>query len=85
MKIINCFDNSYDTLAVKYPDENIIVLNDASVLLDDNYENSIAWKNECPELIERIGTSNDFHKFHLTLNEKMKSGDHKFKKLYTTF
>lgn len=83
MKIINCYDNSYDQLAVKYPDENIVVLNDVSVLLDDNCDNSIAWKNECPELIERIATSHNFHEFHFTLNEKMKSGDHKFKKLYT--
>jgi hypothetical protein len=83
VRIINRFDNSYDQVAVQYPDENIVILNDASVLLDDICNNSIAWKNECPELIEQIANAKDLFRFHYTLSKKLESGDHKFKKLYT--
>lgn len=80
MKIINRFDYSYCSFQESFQDSNKTVLIDASILMDDIHENSIAWLIEPPEIIDTI-TSVSGSGEHL--KEILKSGEHKFEKLYT--
>ena len=84
MIIVNKVDNSYDSLADQYPDENIIILNDNAALFHDEYEESVAWLNESPDIIEafseqRYGVKDFFAKLHFKLKQEKTN----FKTLYT--
>lgn len=80
MKIINRFDYSYCSFQESFQDSNKTVLLDASIILDDVHENSIAWLIEPPEIIDVITSLSGFGEH---LKEILKSGEHKFEKLYT--
>ena len=80
----------------KYYDQfPVTILNDLSCLLDDTHDDfSFAWLNESPDIIEynweMFVLYSDLWKegdkvsrFYPAMVEKLKTGDHKFKTLYT--
>lgn len=84
MKIINRIDPSYQTLEKKY-EEDIIILNDISAITDDKYENAVAWLNESSDIIDFYWNAYMLTEdsFYDRMVEKLESGDHLFKTLYT--
>ena len=84
MIIVNKVDDSYNSLAKQYPDENIVILNDNAALFHDEYEDSVAWLNESPSIIEAwSGHFYNTKNFFRTLYSKIEKGETKFKTLYT--
>ena len=83
MKIFNIIEGPYPELEEKYKDIDLNVLIDINVL-DDKHDNSIAWLVEPPDILEcyfsQLTTRISFYDF---MTSKLKSGDHKFKCLYT--
>lgn len=84
MIIVNKIDDSYNSLAEQYPDENIVILNDNAALFHDDYEDSVAWLNESPDIIETLSSERyGVDHFFDNLYFKFKEGKTKFKTLYT--
>lgn len=85
MRVYNMIDPSYSDLGDRYPDWDVVVLNDVSAVLADKYRKSIAWLNESPDIIEWQWRSliDSKKSFHETLVENLETGKHTFKTLYT--
>mgnify|MGYP003138971134 FL=1 len=82
MRIINRIDPSYQTLEKEY-DIDVVILNDVSAIADDDNANAVAWLNESPDIIEACWGGEHTGSFHSVMVEKLKSGNHLFKTLYT--
>ena len=80
MRIINRVDPSYQTLEKKY-DEDITILNDVSAIVDDVHEDSVAWLNESPDILESFWRSEK--SFFDSMCEHLSNPKRKFRKLYT--
>lgn len=82
MKIINRIDPSYVSLSENY-DSDVVALIDCSILMDDQYENSVAVLME-PNHILSYFLGNNVDVFG-EITRRLENKTHNFKKLYTTF
>lgn len=79
----DCIDPSIKTQCYNFPDWTRPVIVNTSVVYDDKFEDAIAWITESPDIIDKFATAVGIENCMDQIREKMETGQHKFRRLYT--